>query len=158
MEQGSFVRHRAKPEWGIGRVLLVANHYAVEFESRGLVKFAAAVADSHLEVIDQAEVPAEHPLRGGKKAGRTKQTAGVRCQHCERLLSRSVYTQDRTRKSCPRGSDTDGQFHVFYDYPDDFGLSEARANSDTPDGAQSYCKACRQGEKANNGSRCPEIR
>jgi hypothetical protein len=46
---------------------LATNHYTIEFEARGLVKLATAVADSHLEVIDEAHVPPEHPLRDGKK-------------------------------------------------------------------------------------------
>ncbi len=75
MEQGSFVRHRARPEWGIGRVLLVAGHYIIDFEVRGLIKLAAAVADFQLMVVDDAEVPPEHPLRGGKKPGAFRSTA-----------------------------------------------------------------------------------
>jgi transcription elongation factor GreA-like protein len=71
MKQGSFVRHRAKPDWGIGRVLLVAGHYSIEFETRGLIKLDAAVAGSHLEILDEAEVPPDHPLRGGKKPRKT---------------------------------------------------------------------------------------
>jgi hypothetical protein len=67
MEQGLFVRHRTRPNWGLGRILLATNHYTIEFEARGLVKLATAVADSHLEVIDEAHVPPEHPLRDGKK-------------------------------------------------------------------------------------------
>jgi hypothetical protein len=157
MEQGSFVRHRKKPEWGIGRVLLVASHYAVEFENRGLVKLAAAFAGSHLEVVDEADVPAQHPLRGGKRPGRATQSTGTLCQHCERPLNRSFYNQSRTLKSCPRCSEADGHLHVFYEHPEDFGLSDARANSESPEGVQSYCKACRQGLKAADGKRCPDV-
>jgi len=157
MEQGSFVRHRRRPEWGIGRVLLVSSHYAVQFENHGLVKLAAAIADSHLEVIDEAGIPAEHLLRNEKKPGGGKRAAGMLCQHCERPLNRSVYNQSRTLKSCPHCSESDRRFHVFYEHPEDFGLSDARANSETPDGVQSYCKSCRQGVPGTGGKRCQDV-
>ena len=157
MEQGSFVRHRKRPEWGIGRVLLVASHCVVEFENHRLVKLAAAFADSHLEVIDEADVPAQHPLRGGKRPGTAQQAAGTFCEHCERPLNRSFYNQSRTLKSCPHCSEADGHLHVFYEHPDDFGPSDARANSETPDGVQSYCKACRQNLPRTGGRRCSDV-
>lgn len=135
----------------------MASHYSVEFEGRGLIKLAAAVADLQLEVVGEAEVPAQHPLRGGKKVGRAARAAGSLCQHCDRPLTRSVYNQSRTLKSCPHCSEADAHVHVFYEHPDGFGISEARANNETPDGAQSYCKACRQGVPGTGGRRCPEV-
>jgi len=136
---------------------LVTNHYTIQFEARGLVKLAAAVADSHLEVIDEAQVPPEHPLRDGKKPRGANQAVGNLCEHCERPLTRSAYNQSRTLKSCPHCSEADGHVHIFYEHPDGFGLSEARANSETPDGAQSYCKACRQRLLGTGGKRCPDV-
>lgn len=157
MEQGSFVRHRARPEWGIGRVLLVGTHYNVQFEGHGLVKLSTAVADSHLEIVDEADVPAEHPLRGGKKSGGSRRSTGTLCRHCDRPLNRSVYSESGTLKSCPHCSEADGHSHVFYAHPEDFGLSDARVNSETPDGVQSYCKSCRQGVPSTGGKRCEDV-
>jgi Protein of unknown function (DUF3553) len=75
MKAGTFVRHRARPDWGLGHVLLVSSHYSIEFESHGLVKLAPALANAHLEVVDEATVPAGHPLRAGKKPRGTKRVA-----------------------------------------------------------------------------------
>ena len=157
MEQGSFVRHRTRPDWGLGRILLATHHYTIEFEARGLVKLAAAVADSHLEVVDDAHVPPAHPLRDGKPPCGATPAVGNLCEHCERPLTRSAYNQSRTLKSCPHCSETDGHVHIFYEHPDSFGLPEDRSSSEISDGGQSDCTACRQRLPSTGGKRCQDV-
>lgn len=158
MQQGAFVRHRRMPEWGIGRVVSVDSHCHVQFESHGLAKFPIDGTETHLEIVSEAAVPADHPLRGsGKKASGSKQASAAPCEHCDQSLTRSVYNQGKTLKSCPHCSHLDGHVHIFYEYPDGFGMSEARENPETPDGTQSYCKACRQKLPGTGGRRCQDV-
>jgi phage FluMu protein Com len=65
------------------------------------------------------------------------------CRSCRKALHRSQWAGGRTMKSCPRCSTEGGEEHVFHAYPEEFGTSEARVNGANPDGAQSYCAACR---------------
>jgi len=68
------------------------------------------------------------------------------CQHCHQPLNVSQYNARRTVKSCPNCSTINGKHHVYYAYPDEFGTTALRATASTPDGAQSYCTACRGGQ------------
>jgi hypothetical protein len=68
----------------------------------------------------------------------------LRCRHCYRdLLDGLLFGNDRDWKACPRCSEDNGQVHVFLEYPEEFGTSDARITSENPDGAQSHCKAHR---------------
>jgi hypothetical protein len=46
-------------------------------------------------------------------------------------------------KSCPRCSTKNGNEHVYYEFPDAFGVTEKRKSDKHPEGPQSYCIACR---------------
>lgn len=75
------------------------------------------------------------------------------CTHCKALLNRQQFSADETWKSCPRCSTDDGSEHIFYQYPEAFGVTEKRASQTHPEGPQSYCTACR-----NNASPATPVR
>jgi hypothetical protein len=163
MKEGDFVRHRRASGWGVGIVRSAppGGHWVIEFESGGTKKLAAGFAAANLERVDNAAVPAAHPLRGGTKRTKTsRRAAGEPCAHCGLPLNRSLFSSDRRWKSCPRCSGVDGQHHLFYEFPDAFGISDARISDDSPDGAQSYCKTCRPTKRlapASQGRLCPDL-
>jgi hypothetical protein len=65
------------------------------------------------------------------------------CSNCNRPLNESIFNDDRTKKSCPSCSTKNGVEHVFYDYPEAFGITDRRISINNPDGPQSYCTPCR---------------
>jgi hypothetical protein len=163
VETGTYVRHRAKPNWGIGKVVSAPtdDYCIVEFEAEGLKKLSRMLAEQQLEVLDAAVVPIDHPLRVGGERGRViRGPATAKCVSCQKPLNRSIYSSNRRWKSCPKCSVADGRRHMFYDYPGDFGTSDARVSDDSPDGAQSYCATCRGGETVErrpSGRPCDDV-
>jgi hypothetical protein len=69
------------------------------------------------------------------------------CMKCRKPLNKSQYRDSRQFKSCPACSMKDGQEHVFYPFPSEFGTTEFRVTVTTPDGAQSHCALCRGGQQ-----------
>lgn len=72
MRVGDYVRHRAAPAWGVGRILSVSQEdIHVQFD-HGAMKLKAAIAMPHLQPLAAAEVrdlPQAVPSttrRGGK--------------------------------------------------------------------------------------------
>ena len=61
------------------------------------------------------------------------------CRVCGKPLNKSQYSQGENYKSCPRCSEINGEEHVFFRYPEDFGQSDKRETLNHPDGPQSYC-------------------
>jgi hypothetical protein len=58
MAKGDFVRHRARPEWGIGQVLVrTEDRIDVQF-AHGLVPLKLSVAAPHLESVSASEAAA----------------------------------------------------------------------------------------------------
>ena len=84
---------------------------------------------------------------------------GENCKHCGKPLKKSQFTPDGRKKSCPKCSREDGEEHIFYPYPDDFGQSEKRTASGRPDGPQSWCSLCRSNDFGPHpgGKRCSEV-
>lgn len=78
------------------------------------------------------------------------------CPHCDKPLTDSIETIDGTLKSCPSCSRKRGE-HVFLKLPDDFGTTEARANTRHEDGRQSWCAACRAKRRAPFGKLCRSV-
>jgi hypothetical protein len=72
----------------------------------------------------------------------------MNCTHCDRPLNEGQFHGNL--KSCPRCSTRNGQEHVFYPFPDAFGITEKRASGKRPDGPQSYCVPCRGGSDIPN--------
>lgn len=83
---------------------------------------------------------------------------GQLCKICGKILNRSQYNKDGTLKSCPRCSTENGEEHVYYSYPDDFGTTPKRASSNRPDGPQSHCESCRfEKDSYPRGILCSEV-
>lgn len=61
------------------------------------------------------------------------------CKKCGRPLNESQYSKDRKYKSCPRCSAMNGEEHVYFPYPREFGTTVKRISANHPDGPQSYC-------------------
>jgi hypothetical protein len=135
---GEAVRHSAKPDWGVGEVVEVTNDkISVRFD-HGVVKLSSGIALQHLDAAPLEDIPSAR----GRPREATSATA-ARCETCSKALNRSQRSRDGQWKSCPRCSTRDGVHHVYYDYPDGFGETEARASDTDPSGAQSYCTSCR---------------
>lgn len=65
------------------------------------------------------------------------------CKFCNKPLNEAQYKRGKTLKSCPRCSVSNGDYHVYYAYPSTFGTTLKRSTRNSPEGAQSYCTACR---------------
>lgn len=61
-KEKALVRHRLRPEWGAGRVLLRSDEYLqIDFSAAGLKKLKTAIADEHLEAATAEEIKASKP-------------------------------------------------------------------------------------------------
>ncbi len=65
------------------------------------------------------------------------------CQICGKKLEEAQYRENDRYKSCPRCSRSNGEEHIYYLYPEEFGTTPLRATKAHPDGPQSYCESCR---------------
>lgn len=158
-KEGDFVRHRAKPDWGAGKVTAVTTDKIEIRFSHGHVTLKLDVAAPLLEA---APAPV-NALRGSSSrasahAGAATSSRGsdrtAPCESCHTPLNRSRRSRDGQWKSCPDCSVRDGAQHVFYPYPDSFGVSQARVTGEDADGAQSYCSSCRgRGSKSIGAGR-----
>lgn len=70
------------------------------------------------------------------------------CSHCGKPLNQSQYRKEKKYKSCPRCSQADGNQHIYYEYPQEFGITSLRSSPNSPEGAQSHCQVCRGGNSA----------
>ena len=58
------VRHRLRPDWGAGRVLVRTEEYLqIDFTAGGLKKLKTSIADEHLESATDEEVKALKPQK-----------------------------------------------------------------------------------------------
>ena len=61
-KEKALVRHKLRPDWGVGRVLLRSDEYLqIEFSAAGLKKLKTSIADEHLEAPSADEVKAFKP-------------------------------------------------------------------------------------------------
>jgi len=61
-KEKAVVRHKLRPEWGAGRVLLRTEEYLqIDFSAGGLKKLKTSIADDHLEAATPEEVKALKP-------------------------------------------------------------------------------------------------
>ena len=82
------------------------------------------------------------------------------CMCCKKPLNKSQWAiiNEQKYKSCPSCSTQNGNEHVYYKYPDSFGITSKRSTSIHPDGPQSYCVPCRgKGESSIEGILCSDI-
>ena len=103
MNKDRYVRHRAKPEWGVGRVIDAnADTTRVEFR-HGVVTLKTAIASPQLDdaTLDDYAAGRTTAPRGacGATTGRT-----VPCITCGEPLNRSQRSADKAWKSCPECS------------------------------------------------------
>lgn len=81
----------------------------------------------------------------------------MNCKHCGDALSKSIYNNNETLKSCPGCSKLNGSYHVFHSYPNNFGITDKRSSSKRPEGPQSHCERCRGGNPPSGGILCIDI-
>ena len=63
-KEKAVVRHRLRPEWGAGRVLVRTDEYLqIDFSAGGLKKLKTSIADEHLESATEDEVKALKPQK-----------------------------------------------------------------------------------------------
>ena len=61
-KEKAIVRHKLRPDWGAGRVLLRSDEYLqIDFSAGGLKKLKTSIADDHLEAATPEEVKALKP-------------------------------------------------------------------------------------------------
>jgi hypothetical protein len=69
-KEKALVRHRLRPEWGVGRVLSRTDDYLqIDFSAAGLKKLKTVIADEHLDAPTAEEVKAFKP-EPAKAAGK----------------------------------------------------------------------------------------
>lgn len=165
LRSGMIVTHARMPGWGYGLVLSLKGSYCdVLFENYGIARLGTAFAERLLTVAGGPVAEQARQRLQRTTVRRIRETPAVinrkaTCEHCRELLQTGIYNDDRSWKSCPCCSQRDGEYHVFYRYPAEFGTSVARANDSTPDGAQSHCIACRQRQAPSSVSlRCGALR
>ena len=169
MKVGEFVRHDARPEWGIGVVVAWGtDKCTINFEHRAQAILSIASIGNWLEKVAPTQIEEGSALLDPNRWGELVLAPEKRvkpgtkpnittCQHCAEILNRGQYSSDRRQKSCPRCSVADGAEHVFYACPDGFGRSEERVTEGNPDGDQSYCYACREMEQPSKKTRCSAV-
>lgn len=71
-KEKAIVRHRLRPEWGAGRILVRTEDFLqIDFSAGGLKKLKTAIADEHLEAPSAEEAKALKPEKAkapGKRA------------------------------------------------------------------------------------------
>jgi hypothetical protein len=61
-KEKAIVRHRLRPDWGVGRVLLRSEEYLqIDFTGGGLKKLKTVIADEHLLAATDDEFKASKP-------------------------------------------------------------------------------------------------
>jgi hypothetical protein len=71
-KEKAIVRHKLRPEWGAGRILVRTDDFIqVDFSAGGLKKLKVAIADEHLEAAPADEAKALRPEKTKAVAKRT---------------------------------------------------------------------------------------
>ena len=71
-KEKAIVRHRLRPDWGVGRVLMRSEEYLqIDFTAGGLKKLKTVIADEHLLAATDDEFKASKPAggEGGPREG-----------------------------------------------------------------------------------------
>ncbi|MEZ5288028.1 MAG: DUF3553 domain-containing protein [Vicinamibacterales bacterium] len=164
---GDPVRHRNKPEWGLGRVSGETG------DGKVLVKFAARKGDVLL-AADFAEkflVPDEGVIAAPIGARSTtppvvaappppKPIVRTPCVNCAIDLQAIVISPDGAWRSCPSCSARGGRNHVFLPFPSSFDVvQDPVPDGETSDDPQyGWCNACRRGGRAGGFKTCFQVR
>lgn len=71
-KEKAIVRHKLRPEWGAGRILLrTADTLQIDFSAGGLKKLKTEIADEHLEAASADEAKALKPEKVKTTAKKT---------------------------------------------------------------------------------------
>jgi hypothetical protein len=145
MKEGSYVRHRGAPEWGIGRVLRIGTD-EIQIEFRGRTRtLKLAVAGQHLDEITAAEMTDPTNAVRARIHASSDPAPRIPCIACARPLNEPQFREEERWKSCPACSVRGGREHIFRPFPEAFveaDLSMTAAGSSARD---SVCTACRTG-------------
>ena len=79
-KEKAIVRHRLRPEWGAGRILVRTEDFLqIDFSAGGLKKLKTAIADEHLEAAsaDEAKALKPHKVKDTPKRVVTPKTRMV---------------------------------------------------------------------------------
>jgi hypothetical protein len=157
-KSGDLVRHKSKPEWGIGRVTgqTVEGKVLIKFSARaGDVLLTAAGAEQHLVADAGANWQATPTAMR-----RTASVGRVPCSTCSEDVREPITRADGTWRACPQCSAQNGKQHVLRPHPDAFAFEVASAAIPPDDPAKAaWCVNCRSnGRVAVGGSRmCAEF-
>lgn len=178
---GDLVRHRSKPEWGIGRVTGQTG------EGKVLVKFTGRAGD----VLLTAAGAEQHlvPDTGGVWAPPSRTTSAVPaaprrvpCVHCAADLRDVVASADGEWRSCPECSARHARQHVLLPFPREFDVpattaqvTPEAATDATPSGQDAeathaadaaanprdpkadWCRSCRAGQRSSGFRLCKDV-
>jgi Protein of unknown function (DUF3553) len=167
---GDLVRHRSKPEWGVGRVSGQTGEgkVLVKFTGRaGDVLLTAAGAEQHL-VPDTGGVWAPPSRAASAVPAATRRTP---CVHCAADLRDVVTAPKGEWRSCPECSVRHGRQHVFLPFPREFDIvdvpnSTAAVEADAgagpaaiiePDPKAQWCRSCRAGQRSSGFRLCKDV-
>jgi hypothetical protein len=71
-KEKAIVRHKLRPDWGAGRILVRTDDFLqIDFSAGGLKKLKTAIADEHLETATADEAKALRPEKTKAVAKRT---------------------------------------------------------------------------------------
>jgi hypothetical protein len=71
-KEKAIVRHKLRPEWGAGRILVRTNDTVqIDFSAGGLKKLKTDIADEHLEAASADEAKALKPEKAKAAAKKT---------------------------------------------------------------------------------------
>lgn len=155
---GDLVRHRSKPEWGVGRITGETS------EGKVLIKFASRSGDVLLTADGAMQhlVPSTVPIAAISPVATRKMMPPVRrtpCNTCSKDVRDVVSSPDGRWRSCVECSGRNGRQHVFLPYPGSFDANEvAPPDGETSDDPRyGWCNACRTGGRATGYKNCSDV-
>lgn len=158
---GDLVRHRTKPEWGVGRVTGETSEgkVLIKFASRtGDVLLSADGAATHLRSVS-APVTPEPPPAFTKVPPGPLPTRRTPCTMCAQDIRDIVTSADGAWQSCVNCSGRNGRQHVFMPFPGSFDPNDVAPpeGETSPDPMHGWCNACRAGTRALGYRLCSAV-
>ena len=155
---GDLVRHKSKPEWGVGRITGETG------EGKVLIKFSSRSGD----VLLTAEGAATHLVADTGVVGTpmspqvVRHVAPVRrtpCVTCSADIRAVVTSPDGRWRSCVACSARNGRQHVFLPFPDAFDVIDPPLGEDevSDDPKYGWCRACRAATRASGYKNCSDV-
>lgn len=157
LKTGDLVRHRSKPEWGVGRITGTTGEgkVLIKFASRsGDVLLTPEGADAHL-VRDTGPVGAFSP-QGPRHVPPVRRTP---CVTCSTDIREVVTSADGAWRSCVACSARNGRQHVFMPFPGGFDVIDAPLGDDevSDDPHYGWCRTCRAATRAFGYKNCSDV-